>query len=58
MRDVLRRIAHVKGRHREILELHAFGGLSDEQIAHVLGIQVDLGALVAGPHARAARRSR
>lgn len=40
MRDVLHRIAHVKGRHREILELHAFGGLSDEQIAHELGLQV------------------
>jgi len=40
MRDVLRRIAHVKGRHREILELHAFGGLSDAEVAHVLGIQV------------------
>ncbi|WP_426594073.1 RNA polymerase sigma factor [Cellulomonas sp. McL0617] len=39
MRDVLRRIAHVRGRHREILELHAFGGLSDEQIADVLGVQ-------------------
>jgi RNA polymerase sigma-70 factor (ECF subfamily) len=40
MRGVLRRIAHVKGRHREILELHAFGGLSDEEIADVIGIQV------------------
>jgi DNA-directed RNA polymerase specialized sigma24 family protein len=39
MREVLRRIAHIKGRHREILELHAFGGLSDEQIAQVMGIQ-------------------
>ena len=39
MRGVLHRIVHVKGRHREILELHAFGGLSDEQIARVLGIQ-------------------
>jgi DNA-directed RNA polymerase specialized sigma24 family protein len=40
MRDVLRRIAHVKGRHREILELHAFGGLPDAEIAHLLGLQV------------------
>src|SRR4051812_21243513 len=40
MRDVLRRLVHVKGRHREILELHAFGGLSDAQVAQVLGIQV------------------
>ena len=40
MRDVLRRIAHVRGRHREILELHAFGGLSDEQVAQLLGVQV------------------
>ena len=40
MRDVLRRIAHIEGRHREILErLHAFGALSDEQIAQVMGIQ-------------------
>lgn len=39
MRGVLRQIAHIKGRHREILELHAFGGLSDEQIAQLLGIQ-------------------
>jgi RNA polymerase sigma-70 factor (ECF subfamily) len=40
MRDVLRRIAHIKGKHREILELHAFGGLSDEQVAEVVGVQV------------------
>jgi DNA-directed RNA polymerase specialized sigma24 family protein len=39
MREVLRRIAHIKGRHREILELHAFGGLSDEQISQVMGMQ-------------------
>ena len=38
MREVLHRIAHIRGRHREILELHAFGGLSDEQIARQLGI--------------------
>ena len=40
MRDVLHRIAHVKGRHREILELHAFGSVSDAEIAQLLGVQV------------------
>ncbi len=39
MGDVLRRIAHVRGRQREILELHTFGRLSDAQIAHLLSIQ-------------------
>lgn len=40
MHDVLRRIVHIKGRDREILELHAFGGLTDDQVAQVLGIPV------------------
>ncbi len=41
MREVLHRIAHIRGRHRQILELHAFGGLSDDQIARELGIGED-----------------